>query len=243
MISAAIPSVRCDRERNRTVLVVEEDDVARSFLADNLKADRYQVRTADSREKALAILSVQQPDVIVVDVNGQTLDLIDAIRDGDGLAGGVDPDTPLIVLTTRVDELHRIRVLDRGGDDVLAKPYSYPELRGFISSLGAPVVGMSFQVFAAETPAESGGSAPVCSSPQPNGLSDGLFMPGERPRKIRKTVGRGVRGRSAGSAATSGEPELPSAGRGGRYRRCRRQAASRPCCRIRMRTGRLRPQL
>ena len=59
--------------------------------------------------------------MIVVDVNGKTLDLIDAIRDGDGLAGRVNPDTPLIVLTTRVDELHRIRVLDRGGDDVLAK--------------------------------------------------------------------------------------------------------------------------
>src|SRR6202035_3324644 len=100
MISAATPSVPSDGKRDPTVLVVEEDDAARSFLADNLEADRYRVRTADSREKALAILSVQQPDVIVVEVNGKTLDLIDAIRSGDGLAGRVDPDTPLIVLTT-----------------------------------------------------------------------------------------------------------------------------------------------
>jgi hypothetical protein len=56
------------------------------------------VRTADSREKVLATLSVEQLGVIVVDVNGTTLDLIDVTRDGDGLAGGVDPDTPLIVL-------------------------------------------------------------------------------------------------------------------------------------------------
>jgi DNA-binding response OmpR family regulator len=135
MISAATASVPSDGDRDPTVLVVDEDEVVRSFLADNLEADRYRVRTADSREKALAILSVQQPDVIVVDVNGKTLDLIDAIRSGDGLAGRVDPDTPLIVLTTRVDELHRIRVLDRGGDDVLAKPYSYPELRARITAL------------------------------------------------------------------------------------------------------------
>jgi DNA-binding response OmpR family regulator len=100
-----------------------------------LAADGYEVRTADSREQALARLSVQQPDVIVVDVNGQTLGLIDAIRAGDGLAGHVDPTTPLIVLTARVDELHRIRVLDRGGDDVLAKPYSYPELRARLAAL------------------------------------------------------------------------------------------------------------
>lgn len=117
------------------VLVAEEDDVARVFLAENLTADGYEVRTADSREQALARLSVQQPDVIVVDVNGQTLGLIDAIRAGDGLAGHVDPTTPLIVLTARVDELHSIRVLDRGGDDVLAKPYSYPELRARLAAL------------------------------------------------------------------------------------------------------------
>jgi len=113
MISAANPS---HDDPDPTVLVVEEDDVARSFLADNLEADRYRVRTADSREKALASLSVDQPDVIVVDVNGKTLDLIDAIRDGNGLAGRVDPDTPLIVLTTRASELHRICVLHPGAD-------------------------------------------------------------------------------------------------------------------------------
>jgi DNA-binding response OmpR family regulator len=135
MISAPTPSVPSYGDRDPTVLVVEEDDVARAFLADNLAADGYDVRTADSKEKALAILSDRQPDVIVVDVNGKTLDLIDAIRAGDGLAGRVDPDTPLIVLTARVDELHRVRVLDRGGDDVLAKPYSYPELRARLAAL------------------------------------------------------------------------------------------------------------
>ena len=132
MIAAATSS-RDDRAAN--VLVAEEDDVARAFLAENLTADGYEVRTADSREQALARLSVKQPDVIVVDVNGQTLGLIDAIRAGDGLASHVDPTTPLVVLTARVDELHRIRVLDRGGDDVLAKPYSYPELRARLAAL------------------------------------------------------------------------------------------------------------
>ena len=42
---------------------------------------------------------------------------------------------PILVLTSRVEELHRIRLLDRGGDDVLAKPYSYPELRARIAAL------------------------------------------------------------------------------------------------------------
>ena len=52
-----------------------------------------------------------------------------------GLAGEIDPHTPLIVLTSRADELERVRVFDRGGDDVVAKPFSYPELRGRIRAL------------------------------------------------------------------------------------------------------------
>jgi DNA-binding response OmpR family regulator len=38
-------------------------------------------------------------------------------------------------LTARVDELHKVRVLDRVGDDVLAKPYAYPELRARLAAL------------------------------------------------------------------------------------------------------------
>jgi DNA-binding response OmpR family regulator len=72
---------------------------------------------------------------VLADINGQTLGLLDAVRSGDGLAGAIDPNTPLIVLTSRADELDRVRVFDRGGDDVVAKPFSYPELRGRISAL------------------------------------------------------------------------------------------------------------
>jgi DNA-binding response OmpR family regulator len=93
------------------------------FLADNLSCDGYHVGTADSREQALAILAAEHLDLVVVDVNGNTLDLIDAVRAGAGLAGHLDPDTPMIVLSARADELHEIRVLDRGADDVLAKPF------------------------------------------------------------------------------------------------------------------------
>ena len=39
----------------------------------------------------------------------------------------------MIVLTARADELDRLRVFDRGGDDVVTEPFSYPELvRGLI---------------------------------------------------------------------------------------------------------------
>ena len=117
---------------SQTILLAEEDDVTRRFLADNFTADGYHVLVAHDRAKALALLSVNQPDLIVIDVNGDTLEVLDAVRAGEGLAGRVDPDTPMIVLTAHGDRLHRIRVLERGGDDIIAKPFSYPELRARI---------------------------------------------------------------------------------------------------------------
>jgi DNA-binding response OmpR family regulator len=71
----------------------------------------------------------------VVDMNGDTLDLLDAVRSAAGLASRIDPDTPLIVLTGRSDAIHRVRLLECGGDDVIAKPFTYPELRARIAAL------------------------------------------------------------------------------------------------------------
>jgi DNA-binding response OmpR family regulator len=61
--------------------------------------------------------------------------LLDAIRSGEGVAGRVNPDTPLIVLSRDADRLQRIRVLERGGDDVVRKPFAYPELRARIAAV------------------------------------------------------------------------------------------------------------
>ena len=118
-----------------TILLAEEHDATRAFLQDNLSADGYRVLVAPDRAKALALLSTAHPDLIVVDINGQTLELIDAIRSGEGIAGRADPDTPMIVLSRDADRLQRIRLLERGGDDVVKKPFAYPELRARIAAL------------------------------------------------------------------------------------------------------------
>jgi DNA-binding response OmpR family regulator len=118
-----------------TILVAEEDACARSFLERNLRADGYRVLSAGDRAKALALLSTAHPDLIVVDVNGQTLELLDAVRSGEGIAGRADPDTPMIVLSGEADRLQRIRLLERGGDDVVEKPFAYQELRARIGAV------------------------------------------------------------------------------------------------------------
>jgi DNA-binding response OmpR family regulator len=118
-----------------TILVAEEHDGTRAFLASNLAADGYRVLSAPDRAKALALLTTSHPDLILVDINGETLSLVDAIRSGEGLAGCVDPDVPLIVLSRDADRLQRIRMLERGGDDVVRKPFAYPELRARVAAL------------------------------------------------------------------------------------------------------------
>jgi DNA-binding response OmpR family regulator len=117
------------------LLLAEENHAERAFLADNLTADGYTVRQAVGRDAAAAALRDLAPEVIVADVNGQTLGLLDWLRDSDGEPLVAAVDTPMIVLSSHTDEVHRIRLLEHGADDVLEKPYSYPELRARLTAV------------------------------------------------------------------------------------------------------------
>jgi DNA-binding response OmpR family regulator len=121
-----------------TILLVEDDAPTRTFLADHLTADGYDVLVADSCATGLRLLEQQFPDLALVDLNlpdGSGYDLIRRVRGADGVASRLDPATPLIVLSGRADELDRVRGFDRGCDDYVCKPFSYPELRGRVGAL------------------------------------------------------------------------------------------------------------
>jgi DNA-binding response OmpR family regulator len=121
-----------------TILVVEDDDVTRTFLADNLTADGYDLLVADCAADALRLLERKFPDLALVDLNlpdASGFELLRSVRSADGISSRVDPDTPLLVLSGRSSELDRVRGFDRGADDYLCKPFSYPELRGRVAAL------------------------------------------------------------------------------------------------------------
>lgn len=119
----------------QTILVVDEDEICRAYLADNLAADGYQVLSAGTRDHALALLASRPAHLVLADINGHTLGLLDAIRGAGGLRDGIDPSVPLFVLTARADQLARVRALERGADDVLAKPFSYSELHARVRAV------------------------------------------------------------------------------------------------------------
>jgi DNA-binding response OmpR family regulator len=88
------------------ILLADEDDTARAFLADNLTADGYRVATAADRNDALSQLRSSGADLILVDVNGQTLALLDWVRSADPATCAIANDAPVIVLSSRPNELH-----------------------------------------------------------------------------------------------------------------------------------------
>jgi len=117
------------------LLLADEDQTTRAFLADNLTADGYHVDTAEDRNHAVQRLRTTTPELIIADVNGETLALLDWLRGAERPRCSAASDTPVIVLTSNGDELHRVRLLERGGDDVIVKPFSYPELRARIAAV------------------------------------------------------------------------------------------------------------
>jgi DNA-binding response OmpR family regulator len=121
-----------------TLLLVEDDLGLRTFLADNLTADGFDVLLADTVHDAVRLLEYKQPDLALVDLglpDGSGLDLIRRVRAADGIASRLDPGLPLVILTGRSSELDRVRGFDRGADDFVCKPFSYAELRGRMTAI------------------------------------------------------------------------------------------------------------
>lgn len=121
-----------------TILIVEDDRTMCTFLADNLTADGYELLTAATVRDALQLVETSFPDLAIVDLglpDRDGLELLAEIREADGVGSRVDPALPLLVLSGRINDLHRLRTFERGADDVMAKPFAYPELRARVRAL------------------------------------------------------------------------------------------------------------
>src|SRR5690349_11872818 len=121
-----------------TILVVEDDTATRTFLADNLTADGYELLVAENVQHGLRLLETKFPDLALVDLglpDASGFELLRRVREADGVVSRVDPATPLVLLTGRDGEIDRVRGFERGADDYICKPFSYPELRGRVAAL------------------------------------------------------------------------------------------------------------
>ena len=84
---------------SHTILVVEEDDATRTFLADQFTADGYTVYATADLKRALGLCISQLPDAALVDVNSGSGRIFATTVRG-GAERRLDPRLPLILLGT-----------------------------------------------------------------------------------------------------------------------------------------------
>jgi len=105
------------------VLVVEDDPHLAAGVMENLRAEGYEVSAASDGEQALKWLRSEACALIVLDVMLPGIDGFAVCR----ALRGQGNNTPVLFLTARGDPVDRVRGLESGGDDYLAKPFHLQE--------------------------------------------------------------------------------------------------------------------
>jgi DNA-binding response OmpR family regulator len=115
---------------NQSVLVVEDESSIASFVALYLKNAGYTVKTAATGGEALKQVGVDQPSLVVLDLNLPDIDGIEVCRRIRKSA-----DVPIIMLTARDEDVDKIIGLEVGADDYLTKPFNPRELVARVKSV------------------------------------------------------------------------------------------------------------
>ena len=105
------------------VLVVDDELPLLRALGTNLRARGYIVDLAPTGEEALQLAARHRPDAVILDLGLPGISGIDVIE---GLRGWTA--LPIIVLSARGAEHHKVAALDAGADDYVTKPFGMDEL-------------------------------------------------------------------------------------------------------------------
>lgn len=105
------------------ILVVDDDDAIRRSIAVELRGQGYDTVEASDGAAAIEVTARTHPDLVLTDLAMPVMDgfaLITELRKSST--------TPIVVLSVRGGESDRVRALDLGADDFVAKPFSTAEL-------------------------------------------------------------------------------------------------------------------
>lgn len=113
-----------------TVLVVEDEPQIRRLVRNALEGENYRVFTVDSGKRSLIEAGTRKADLIVLDLGLPDLDGMEVLR---GIRAWSH--VPVLILSARGEEDDKIRALDEGADDYLAKPFDLRELLARVRSV------------------------------------------------------------------------------------------------------------
>ena len=126
------PDFKSPRQAS-TILVVEDETDVREMVADNFRVGGYAVSEAGSVAEALTVLSHGLPALILLDwmlPDASGIEFLRRLRREESTR-----ELPVIMLTARGEEADRIRGLNVGADDYLAKPFSLRELEARVKAV------------------------------------------------------------------------------------------------------------
>jgi len=115
----------------KRILVVEDDPAILAGLVTSLEEEHYEVLTASEGEKGYQMAKRENVNLVILDLmlpnkNGQ--EICRDLR-----AGGVN--TPILMLTSKREEMDKVIGLELGADDYVTKPFSIRELHARIRAL------------------------------------------------------------------------------------------------------------
>ena len=113
------------------ILVVDDEPVLLEQLRETLTSQKYDVDTADDGESALDKLFDNLYDLIILDIMLPKVDGLSVLRE----IRKAKVKTPVLMLTAKGSVEDKIKGLDYGADDYLAKPFAMAELMARIRSL------------------------------------------------------------------------------------------------------------
>lgn len=113
------------------ILIVDDDDSLLQQIQQILTRQRYSVETAKNGTEALDKLFETPFDAVILDIMMPGIDGLTVL--GQARKGGIN--TPILMLTAKGDVAERIKGLDLGADDYLAKPFSLDELLARVRAL------------------------------------------------------------------------------------------------------------
>ena len=113
------------------ILLVEDDRTLADGLQRALRQDGYAVDWSADGQDADGLLTVQDFDLVILDLSLPGLDGLGVLR----ALRARNTATPVLILTARGELDDRIRGLDLGADDYMTKPFDLPELEARVRAL------------------------------------------------------------------------------------------------------------